>query len=163
MPRLSTNRSCIIKSLGNEAFLKPTKGLNSRLSPIQAAVLNVKLKYLQEWNDRREKIANLYDTSISNINLTRLSIDSRCISSNHLYVVLSRKRSILQKYLSEKGIPTLIHYPIPPHRQYAYKEYNDYSLPIADLLADSVLSLPIGPHLDIKNAEKVISAINSFK
>ena len=137
-------------------------GTNSRLSPIQAAVLTVKLKYLDEWNKRRENIAQFYNTSINSSFISPVQIDQQCISSRHLYVVKCSNRDHLSKYLHSNGIPTLIHYPIPPHRQKAYRSDNQHHLPVADNLSSSVLSLPIGPHLPITDAEKIVASVNLY-
>jgi len=138
------------------------KGVNSRLDEIQAAILRVKLKYLDEEIERRRKIARFYLKNIKNDNviLPKVREDSNHVW--HLFVIRTEKRDKLQKYLLDKGIHTLIHYPIPPHKQIAYKEWNDRSYPITEKISKEVLSLPISGVLTLEEAEKVIEAINEF-
>jgi dTDP-4-amino-4,6-dideoxygalactose transaminase len=138
------------------------KGVNSRLDEIQAAILRVKLKYLDEEIERRRKIARFYLENIKNDNviLPKVREDSNHVW--HLFVIRTEKRDKFQKYLLDKGIHTLIHYPIPPHKQIAYKEWNDRSYPITEKISKEVLSLPISGVLTLEEAEKVIEAINEF-
>ena len=138
-------------------------GRNSRLDEIQAAVLDVKLKYLVEDNAHRKEVAKYY---IENIKNPLISMpDTLPYESNafHLFPILCEKRNELQQYLTENGIGTVIHYPIPPHKQECYKEWNDLSLPITEYIADNELSLPIGPAISIQDVRKVIEIINAFK
>lgn len=139
------------------------KGQNSRLDEIQAAVLNVKLKYLDEDNERRKIIGDYYYKSIDNYRLSLPKVLSSSCNVFHLFPVLCECRDELQKYLDSCGIGTLIHYPIPPHKQECYKELNKISLPITEQIANSELSLPISPSLSLENASYVVSAINSFR
>lgn len=136
-------------------------GLNSRLAPIQAAVLRAKLPALIEWNARRKQIAKLYDEGLVNTNLVLPVTNAACESSWHLYVVRAGNRSEIQTSLAQQGIETIVHYPIPPHRQQAYSgtPLARCNLPVTDRLADQVLSLPIGPHLSIEDATRVVDAL----
>ena len=142
-------------------YVHNVKGFNSRLDPIQAAVLRVKLARLDEWNERRRFVANAY---LSGINATDIILPTVPEYSNpvwHLFVIQSSNRDKLQKRLAEAGVNTLIHYPVAPHCQRAYGL--NLKLPLAEHLADTVLSLPIGPHLDIEHANHVIEVLNSVQ
>lgn len=137
-------------------------GRNSRLDEIQAAVLDVKLKYLVEDNAHRKEVAKYY---IENINNPLITLpDTLPYESNafHLFPILCEKRDELQKYLEENGVGTVIHYPIPPHKQECYKEWNDMSLPITEYIADHELSLPIGPTISKNEVFIIITLLNSF-
>ena len=137
-------------------------GRNSRLDEIQAAVLNVKLKHLDEDNKRRQQIAAFYYDNIQNPYIT---LPIRIPDENnvyHLFPVFCKKRDELQQYLTEHGVQTIIHYPIPPHKQNCYKEWNSISLPITERIAKEELSLPISPVLTIEEAEYVVKLINAF-
>jgi dTDP-4-amino-4,6-dideoxygalactose transaminase len=138
------------------------KGVNSRLDEIQAAILRVKLKYLDGEIERRRKIARFYLENIKNDNIILPKVREDSNHVWHLFVIRAEKRDKLQKYLLDKGIYTLIHYPIPPHKQIAYKEWNDKSYPITEKISKEVLSLPISGVLTLEEAEKVIEAINEF-
>lgn len=138
-------------------------GRNSRLDEIQAAVLDVKLKYLVEDNAHRKEVAKYY---IENIKHPLISMpDTLSYESNafHLFPILCEKRDELQQYLTENRIGTVIHYPIPPHKQECYKEWNNLSLPITEYIADHELSLPIGPAISMEDVRKVVEIINAFK
>jgi dTDP-4-amino-4,6-dideoxygalactose transaminase len=137
------------------------KGLNSRLDEIQAAFLSVKLKYIDKENGIRRSIAKQYISGISNksIQLPESPIDEE-EHVWHLFVVRSAKRNELQEYLTTNGIQTLIHYPIPPHQQEAYKSWGNLSFPITENIHQEVLSLPISPVMTMQDIELVIK---SFK
>lgn len=138
------------------------RGTNSRLDEFQAAILRVKLKYLNQWNARRSAIAELYTDALKNHeNIVQPFILDHCHSAWHLYVIRHSQRDLLQKKLEQKGIHTLIHYPIPPHKQKAYVEMNDYSLPSSEKIHREVLSLPMGPHLSDEQVFAVIEAMNA--
>lgn len=138
------------------------KGVNSRLDELQAAVLSVKLKYLDQENQRRRDIAHLYLESISN---SKLILPDCAIPESHvwhLFVVRTEKRTAFQQHLKHRGIGTVIHYPIPPHKQQAYKEWNSRSYPITEEIHRTVLSLPIGPSMSDADVQAVIDACNCF-
>ncbi|HFK5717986.1 DegT/DnrJ/EryC1/StrS family aminotransferase [Enterobacter roggenkampii] len=139
------------------------QGVNSRLDEIQAAILQVKLKHVDEETTKRRKIANLYLKKISN-ELVRLPV---FVNENnhvwHLFVITTPNRDELQAWLLDKGIQTLIHYPIPPHKQQAYKEWNDEHYPITEKIHQSVISLPLDPTMSEEEVERVIKAVNDFK
>lgn len=138
------------------------KGTNSRLDEIQAAFLNTKLKYLDETNDFRKQVAQQYLESINNpeIILPQVALNNDHVW--HVFVVRTEQRNELQKYLEEKGIQTVIHYPIPIHKQLAYRELNNMKFPIAEDIANSVLSLPMYYGMSDSEIEYVIDTINSF-
>jgi len=138
-------------------------GVNSRLDPLQAAILNVKLKHLEDWNARRREIAERYDEGFKGLDwLQAPSLERGSVW--HLYVVQSNDRPRLQRHLADRGVQTLIHYPVPPHRQKAYAgdRVASASLPRSEKLADAVLSLPMGPHLSDDDVTRVIEAVRSF-
>jgi len=156
-----------IRALANygsdEKYINKYQGLNSRLDEIQASVLDVKLKYIDADNNKRRKIAEEYTAGIKNDKIILPILPSQPKEHvYHLFVVRTAKRDRLQKYLAENGIQTLIHYPIPPHKQKAYKYYNNLSFPITEKIHDEVLSLPISPVMEEKEIQKVIDVINSF-
>jgi dTDP-4-amino-4,6-dideoxygalactose transaminase len=138
-------------------------GYNSRLDPLQAAVLSVKLRYLDEWNNRRKEIAQTYLKSLSNSQYIMPTLAGGDEHSWHLFVIRSSERDLLQKKLRESGVETLIHYPTPPHLQQAYSNqvWQKGSLPLAEKIADEILSLPIGPHQTFSQTEQVIKALRS--
>lgn len=148
----------------NQKYINVFQGLNSRLDEIQAAVLDVKLKYIDQENTRRREIAHRYFSEITNpaITLPQLSQDEN-EHVWHLFVVRTQNREKLQSYLSENGIQTLIHYPIPPHKQEAYKDMNHLSFPITEKIHDEVLSLPISPVMSDEDVAQVIEKLNSFQ
>lgn len=138
-------------------------GRNSRLDEIHAAVLDVKLSHLEEDNATRKEIAAYYYDHISN---PTVSLPERLAPENnvfHLFPILASRRDELQKYLKDNGIGTVIHYPIPPHKQECYKEWNDRSYPLTEYIADHELSLPIGPAMTLEQAAEVVKTINAFE
>ncbi|AZA47471.1 DegT/DnrJ/EryC1/StrS family aminotransferase [Chryseobacterium carnipullorum] len=147
----------------NQKYVNIYKGLNSRLDEIQAAVLDVKLKYIGHENGTRREIAKRF---ISEINNPKIILPENPADENehvwHVFVIRTEKRDELQAYLTEKGIHTIIHYPIPPHKQEAYKEYNDLSFPITEKMHDQVLSLPISSVLEEEEIQTIIKAVNDF-
>jgi len=139
------------------------KGRNSRLDEIQAAVLDVKLKYLDAENEHRRAIATYYYSHIDNplVYLPQRLDDAQNVY--HLFPVFSTRRDELQACLRDGGVGTLIHYPIPPHKQECYREFAHYSLPVTEKIASEELSIPIGPCITEDEAAKVVSLINSFR
>lgn len=144
-------------------YVNDERGVNSRLDPLQAAVLRVKLPYLDEWTERRRAVAAAYTRELRDAGLILPRVPQWAEPVWHLYVVRSQDRDGLQKRLADQGIGTLIHYPIPPHWQAAYVDLRRAAsnLPIAEALAGEVLSLPIGPHLPLDDAAAVIAAVRS--
>lgn len=137
------------------------KGLNSRLDEIQAAILSVKLKYLNEENQRRRQVATYYSKHIRNENIILPAWESLEEHVFHLYVIRTREREALRTYLLENGVQTQIHYLVAIHKQKAYYEYNTRSLPIAERVQDEVLSLPLYPSLTTKEIDKICWLLNS--
>lgn len=159
-----------IRALGNygskEKYVHDFQGLNSRMDEIQAAFLAVKINYLDSENERRREIAQFYLNKISHkeIKLPALnSNDNKKSHVYHLFVIRCKRRNELQNYLMEKGVQTLIHYPLPPHKQKAYKAFSYLNLPITEKMAQEVLSLPMGSHLAKEDLQVIVEAINSFK
>jgi dTDP-4-amino-4,6-dideoxygalactose transaminase len=144
-------------------YVNQELGVNSRLDPIHAAVLRAKLSKLDGWNARRAKIAAIYSDALAGTGLTLPHVPDWAEPAWHLYVVQSDDRDRLAARLAEAGVQTLIHYPIPPHRQQAYAAMGlgEGSLPIAEALASKVLSLPIGPHLGQDDARRVAEAVRT--
>jgi dTDP-4-amino-4,6-dideoxygalactose transaminase len=142
-------------------YVNEVKGFNSRLDPIQAALLRVKLRYLDEWNDRRRKIAAFYQSALAGSGLVLPHVPNWSEPAWHLYVVRTPDRSAVQASLTKAEIQTQIHYPIPPHLQEAYSDmpWSRGDFPVAEMLADQVLSLPIGPHLSLDEARQVADAV----
>ncbi|MFT4969690.1 MAG: dTDP-4-amino-4,6-dideoxygalactose transaminase [Chitinophagales bacterium] len=148
-----------------EKYVHDLKGVNSRLDTIQAAFLNVKLKYLNTWNEERITIANHYHQQLKDIaelRFQRTPEDYHHVY--HLFVIRTKKRDLLNLYLANKGITCLIHYPIPPFSQKAYAElhYKETDFPIASSIAEEALSLPIYPGLDENKINYICSQIRSF-
>ena len=139
------------------------KGVNSRLDEIQAAILSVKLKSLDADNERRIAIAEKYNAGIDNTLITLPQTDNRKGHVFHIYPIFCKEREKLQQHLLANGIETIIHYPIPPHKQEALKEFNSLELPITERIHDEELSLPCNPAMSNDEVTKVIEVINSFR
>ena len=138
------------------------KGLNSRLDEIQAAILRVKLSYLDLDNEKRRKIAKYYCEHMknSNIILPDNSVDKENVW--HIFPVRVKDRSLFQKYLLENDIETVIHYPKAPHKQIAYKEWNSFSYPISEKIHTEIISLPISPVMTQLEIEKIVKVVNEY-
>ncbi|BCX51235.1 aminotransferase [Comamonas testosteroni] len=151
----------------HEKYKNLFKGVNSRLDEIQAAMLRVKLRHLDSEKLRRQQIAIAYTKGINHpaivLPIHKSGAQNLENHSFHLYVIRCRQREALQKHLSVNGIQTLIHYPIPPHKQEAYTEWNMQSYPLTESMHRDVLSLPMGPTMRDADAQIVISAVNSFE
>jgi len=144
-------------------YYNDCKGYNSRLDELQAAFLRVKLKALDKWNERRRTIATGYQTRmLRNQKLSLPYVPEWAEPAWHLYVVRHPKRDAFQQQLTERGIGTLIHYPVPPHLSGAYVDscWPKGTFPIAEELANTVLSLPMGPHLPAAHADFVVNELN---
>ncbi len=138
------------------------RGLNSRLDEMQAAILSVKLKYLDESNKKRGHVAKTYLKEIKNPKITLPKIMPNNQHVWHLFVVRTKEREALQKHLFKNGIQSMIHYPIPPHKQVAYKMFESLNLPITESIHDEVLSLPMHECLSDKDVATIIEVINDF-
>lgn len=156
------DRIRVLRNYGSRVkYVNEVSGYNSRLDPIQAAALRVKLKRLDEWNGRRQAIANFYQEALAGLDLTLPYVPEWAQPVWHLYVVQHAARDSLQQSLAAAGVETLIHYPIPPHLQAAYRDSApaQQAFPVAERLAKQVLSLPIGPQLSMDGAHHVASAL----
>ena len=155
-----------IKALGNYGSHKKYenlyKGVNSRLDEMQAAMLRVKLRYLDNELEKRRDIANYYLENIKNENIILPVVRAESNHVWHLFVIRTSKRDELQKYLLDNGVQTLIHYPIPPHNQNAYKEWNNESYPISEQIHTEVLSLPISGVQNLENTKNIVEKLNEF-
>ncbi|MBK2028552.1 DegT/DnrJ/EryC1/StrS family aminotransferase [Francisella noatunensis] len=166
--KLAETISALANYGSHEKYRNLYKGTNSRLDEIQAAMLRVKLKYLERDIEYRRAIADFYTKNISNpkiilpIQNSQLNIENYRNHVWHLYVIRTDNRDELQKYLLENGVQTVIHYPIAPHRQDAYKELANNSYPISEQIHKQVLSLPVGQHLSLDDVTKVVKIINSY-
>jgi dTDP-4-amino-4,6-dideoxygalactose transaminase len=155
----------ILRNYGSEAkYVNSVRGYNSRLDPIQAAVLKVKLRHLDSWNAHRAKIAGIYDRELRGTGLILPHVPDWADPVWHVYVVRHPRRDELREKLERQGIGTLIHYPIPPHEQNAYKDHNwpHESFPLATRLAREVLSIPMGTHVSEEGAGTVVAAIKAL-
>ncbi|MGN0014153.1 MAG: DegT/DnrJ/EryC1/StrS family aminotransferase [Candidatus Gastranaerophilaceae bacterium] len=138
------------------------KGENSRLDEIHAAVLDVKLPHLDNDNARRREIAKYYRENIKNDKIILPKVYDENAHVWHVFAVRTKKRDELQEYLKQNDIQTLIHYPIPPHKQECYKELNNLNLPITEEIHNTILSLPISPVLTDEEVQKVVEVINAY-
>ena len=138
------------------------KGVNSRLDEIQAAVLDVKLKYLDEDNNKRKEIAKYYIENIKNENIILPKTYNVNSHVYHVFVVRTKYRDNFQKYLTDNDIQTIIHYPTPPHKQEAYKELNNLSLPITEEIHKTIISIPISPVIEKDKVDKIIDVVNKY-
>lgn len=134
-------------------------GYNSRLDEMQAAFLRVKLAMLDEWNARRREIATQYSTLLAGADIDLPLVPEYAEPVWHLYVIRSKQRDALKAHLEQQGVSTVIHYPIPPHRQGCYETFSERRLPLADLLSGEVLSLPISPVMNDDHIRHVVDAI----
>lgn len=156
-----------VRTLANygsrEKYVNQYQGMNSRLDELQAAVLSVKLRRLDADNDRRRQIARRYIRQMDNPLVQMPVVHTWLGHVFHLFTVRCERRDELQKHLSAMGIQTLIHYPIPPHKQEAYSELNHLSLPITERIHNQILSLPISPVMTDEEVSRVIEGVNSFR
>jgi dTDP-4-amino-4,6-dideoxygalactose transaminase len=154
-----------IKTLSNygsgKKYYHLEKGFNCRLDEIQAAILRVKLKYLEEWNERRKAFAEIYFSELSRAGITLPFVPEWAGPVWHLFVIRSNQRDEIRQKLANKGVKTLIHYPVPPFRQEAYSEFADLieRFPTTSAISNQVLSLPIGPHLTKDQINYVIDRL----
>jgi dTDP-4-amino-4,6-dideoxygalactose transaminase len=157
----------VLRNYGSRVkYHNEVKGFNSRLDELQAAFLRVKLRKLDEWNERRRQLAALYQKGLHGVSDLMLpSVPRWADPAWHLFVVRFPVRDQLQAYLNSSGIGTLIHYPIPPHLSGAYdgEDFNNAGLPVCNALAKTVLSLPIGPHLTKEQLIYIVAVLSGFK
>lgn len=156
-----------IRALGNYGSHKKYEniyqGLNSRLDEIQAAILDVKLKYLDNDNAKRKEIAQYYIKNIKNPFVTLPKMYDAKAHVWHVFVVMVKDRARFQSYLNDNEIQTIIHYPIPPHKQECYKELNHLNFPITEQIHNEIISLPISPVMSDSQIQKVVEVVNEFK
>ena len=138
------------------------KGVNSRLDEIQAAVLDVKLKYLDKDNQRRREISKYYRENIKNEKIILPTAYNEHSHVWHVFVVRTQERDRFQQYLTDNGIQTIIHYPTPPHKQECYKEWNNLSFPITEEIHKTIISLPISPVMTDEEVNKVVEVVNEY-
>ena len=157
------DRIRVLRNYGSRVkYVNEVQGYNSRLDPIQAAVLRVKLQHLDAWNARRAAVAQRYCDGLAGSGLVLPQVPAWAEPAWHLFVVRHPQRDALHKHLADAGIGSLIHYPIPPHQQQAYAEagFASSAFPLASRMADEVLSLPMGPQLATGQADAVVAAVH---
>ena len=155
----------VLSNYGSKTKYKnEVKGFNSRLDELQAAFLRVKLRRLDEWNERRKSRVLSYQQELRSAPVVLPFVPAGVDPVWHQFVIRSKRRDDLQEYLKQEGVETLIHYPIPPHLQRAYQEMGvrEGSFPISEAIHKEVLSLPIGPHLSDREVEYVAASVRSF-
>jgi dTDP-4-amino-4,6-dideoxygalactose transaminase len=156
----------LLRNYGSkQKYYNEEKGINSRLDELQAALLRVRLKHLDEWNSRRSSIARIYLDGLKGTGLFLPVIAHGSEPAWHLFVVRCKQRDRFQQHLKSAGVSTLVHYPVPPHLQEAYKDmgHAEGSFPITEAIHREILSLPMGPHLSEPDAARVVEAVRSFK
>lgn len=160
------DRIRVLRNYGSRTkYQNETAGVNSRLDPVQAAFLGVKLPRLDEWNQRRAGIATRYLAELAGLDGVELPhVIDRALPAWHLFVVRCQDRASLDSHLRARGIGTLIHYPVPPHRSGAYagSPVAGARFPVAERLSDTVLSLPIGPHLNVAHQRAITAAVREW-
>jgi dTDP-4-amino-4,6-dideoxygalactose transaminase len=145
-------------------YYNEVKGYNSRLDPLQAAFLSVKLKYLDEWNARRTEVADYYLANLADASgLILPRVHEQTNPAWHLFVGRHAQRDALQKHLESEGVGTVIHYPIPPHQSDAYQEIKNKDYPVAEKIAETIVSLPIGPHITFEQQKIVVEQTLKFE
>jgi dTDP-4-amino-4,6-dideoxygalactose transaminase len=157
----------VVRSLANygssKKYIFKYTGRNSRLDEIQSAILDVKLKYIDRDNQARKKAAKFYIENIKNPNIILPVTENWDSHVFHIFPVRCEKRDKLQHYLTENGVQTLIHYPVPPHKQECYKTYNSIVLPVTEKIHNEELSLPISPVITLHELKQVVDIINKFE
>ncbi|MDQ3486891.1 MAG: DegT/DnrJ/EryC1/StrS family aminotransferase, partial [Acidobacteriota bacterium] len=160
------DRLRVLRNYGSRVkYFNEVQGYNSRLDPLQAAFLRVRLQHLDDWNSRRARMADRYLAALSDIpGISLPHVPEWTIPAWHLFVIRCSERESLQSHLHSHGIGTLIHYPVPPHQSGAYAGTPAAagSYPLADELAETVLSLPIGPHMTDEQQSAVIEAVRAW-
>lgn len=159
------DRIRVLRNYGSRVkYVNEVQGYNSRLDPLQAAILRVKLAHLDDWNNRRRTIAQQYQQGLAACGLRLPQVPDWAEAVWHLYVVQYPQRDALQKTLADNGVGSLIHYPIPPHLQQAYSTagWDKAGFPLAEGMANEALSLPMGPHLHSDQVEEVIKHVTSL-
>ncbi|AIQ26304.1 DegT/DnrJ/EryC1/StrS family aminotransferase [Paenibacillus sp. FSL H7-0737] len=162
--KLYTNLHALRNYGSHKKYENIFKGYNSRLDEFQAPILSEKLKFLDQDNSHRRTIASYYLNNINNENLVLPFVEEKSESHVwHVFVVRTSFRTDFINYMTQKGIQTMIHYPIPPHKQEAYKEWNELSFPISEKIHSEIVSLPISPVMDLEDVKKVVEVVNDFR
>lgn len=159
------DRIRLLRNYGSKKkYYNEEKGINSRLDELQAALLRVRLRHLDEWNGRRARIAARYLLELREAELMLPTVCNGADPVWHLFVIRSKQRHKLQAYLKSRGVNTLVHYPVPPHLQRAYPtlEGSEGDFPITEAIHREVLSLPIGPHLNEPDVQRTIGEVKAF-
>ena len=162
-PELASTLKALRNYGSHKKYENLFQGVNSRLDEIQAAMLRVKLRYLDKDTQHRRFLAENYIKEIDNPLIKLPKWHNITEHAFHLFVIQTEKRDELHKHLDKHGIQTLIHYPIPPHKQKAYEQFGEISLPGTEAIHESILSLPISPIMTLEELMKVATAINSYK
>ena len=154
----------VVRALGNygshQKYVHDYQGRNSRMDELQAAVLDVKLRYLDDDNLKRKAIAYMYINKVENP-LIRIPLSERdCVW--HIFPVFTEHRDALKAYLADNGVETQIHYPIPPHRQKCYSDWNYWSLPVTECICSQELSIPCHQAMKTEEAERIADLLNSY-
>ena len=161
-PELAQTIKAIRNYGSHEKYKNLYKGVNSRLDEMQAALLRVKLRYLDQETKLRRQVANHYLSGITNTAITLPIVTDALAHAWHLFVIRCEHREALQNYLNKQAIQTMIHYPLPPHKQNAYHEWNERSYPVTEIIHNQVLSIPMSPVLLESQTQQVIAACNTF-
>jgi dTDP-4-amino-4,6-dideoxygalactose transaminase len=155
-----------LRNYGSQVkYRHEVKGFNCRLDELQAAILRIKLRRLEEWNQRRRKVAGTYLSRLAGADGFGLpSVPSWCDPVWHLFVIQHKRRKAVMEFLKKRGIETLIHYPVPPHLQKAYKDlgYQRGEFPTTERLCSRILSLPMGPHLRLRDVDFVCEVLRKL-
>lgn len=166
---VTTNNEALAKKVrtlanygSSKKYIFDYQGYNSRLDEIQAAVLDVKLKYLDTDTKKRKMVAKHYIENIKHPDIKLPIVTNWDANVFHIFPILTTKRDKLQEYLLSNGVQTLIHYPIPPHKQSCYKEWNHLNFPITEKIHTEILSLPISPVLDFEEIVKIVDLLNKW-
>jgi dTDP-4-amino-4,6-dideoxygalactose transaminase len=159
-------KAAVLRNYGSKKkYYNEEIGFNMRLDELQAAFLSVKLKYLEEWTNQRQQIAGWYNEALKGTgDIILPAVEDGATHVYHLYVIRTKKRDQLQEHLTKEGIGTLIHYPVPPHLQQAYTSlgFKKNDFPIAEEIAETVLSVPLWPGMQLPQVEKVVDSIKKF-
>lgn len=159
--RALAERVRLLRNYGSRTkYYHEEKGINSRLDELQAALLRVKLRRLDAWNEGRRQIARQFNAELVSPNVRLPAVAEWAEHVWHLFVIRCEARDLVRIELGKLGVGALIHYPVPPHLQPAYKEYKDSVLPLTERLAREILSIPIGPFLNTEDANRVVEAVN---
>ncbi len=156
----------MVRALGNygseKKYVFNHIGMNSRLDEVQAAVIRAKLPHLDSDNGKRREVARRYLTEIVNPQIRLPEVEDFESHVFHIFTIFAKRRNELHKYLENNGVQTLIHYPIAPHKQKCYPQWNSLSFPITEKIAETELSLPMSPVMDDSEITEIISLLNSW-